>query len=58
MTQNCTIRILPRDAIMSRIRLEWTLAEFYNDNGPTKFVDRLSASLGIHPSTIKVVAVY
>lgn len=43
---------------MSSVRLEWTLEEFYEDGGTTKFIDRLAASLGIHPSTIKIVAVY
>jgi len=32
--------------------------EFFADGGTTKFVDRLAASLGIHASTIKIVAVY
>lgn len=32
--------------------------EFYADGGTVKFADRISAVLGIHASTIKVVAVY
>lgn len=55
---DCQVTIEPRDAIMTNIRLEWTLEEFYADGGTTRFADRLAASLGIHPSTIKVVAVY
>lgn len=43
------ITIEPRNAIMTRVRLEWTLEEFYADGGTTRFVDRLSASLGINP---------
>jgi len=31
---------------------------FYADGGTTKFADRIAAVLGIHASTIKVVAVY
>lgn len=40
------------------MRLEWTLQEFYADGGVVTFTDRLAAVLGIHASTIKVVAVY
>jgi len=32
--------------------------EFYADGGTTRFADRIAAALGIHASTIKVVAVY
>lgn len=38
--------------------MEWTFAEFFASGGTTTFVDRLSASLGIHASEIKVVSVY
>lgn len=32
--------------------------EFYREGGTVKFADRIAAVLGIHASTIKVVAVY
>lgn len=32
--------------------------EFFSDGGTTTFIDRLCAALGIHASTVKVVAVY
>jgi len=32
--------------------------EFYSAGGVTSFVDRVSASLGIHASQMKIVAVY
>jgi hypothetical protein len=38
--------------------MEWTEEEFFANGGTTAFIDRLSASLGIHASTIKVVSVY
>jgi len=38
--------------------MEWTFAEFFASGGTTTFVDRLSTSLGIHKSDIKVVSVY
>lgn len=58
ITPGCEITVEPRDAIMTKVRLEWTLADFYADGGTTRFVDRLAASLGIHASRIKTVAVY
>merc|ERR1719350_1081172 len=58
LTAGCEILIEPRDAIMTKVRLEWTLADFYADGGVTRFVDRMAASLGIHASRIKTVAVY
>jgi hypothetical protein len=38
--------------------MEWTFEEFFADGGTTAFIDRLTASLGIHASTIKIVSVY
>jgi hypothetical protein len=58
LTPDCDIEIKPRDAIMTSVRLEWTLDEFYADQGVTRFSDRVAAALGIHRSTIHVVAVY
>ena len=58
ITPDCSLIIEPRNAIQSKVRMEWTLEEFYKDGGTTAFVDRLAASLGIHASTIKVVGVY
>jgi len=58
ITPGCEIEIKPRDAIMTKIRMEWSLAEFYSDGGTTRFVDRLAASLGISANRIKTVAVY
>lgn len=37
--------------------MEWTMEAFFENGGTTAFIDRLSASLGIHASTIKVVGV-
>jgi hypothetical protein len=38
--------------------MEWTLDAFFSNGGTTKFIDRLTASLGIHASTVKIVSVY
>ena len=58
ITPGCTVYVEPRDAIQTKVRMEWTLDEFYSDGGTTRFVDRLAASLGIDRSRIKTVAVY
>jgi len=58
ITSGCDIVVEPRDAIMTKVRMEWSLAEFYSDGGTTRFVDRLAASLGINANRIKTVAVY
>jgi len=31
---------------------------FFADGGTTSFIDRLTSSLGIHASTVKIVSVY
>lgn len=43
---------------MTKVRLEWTLEEFYADGGVTRFVDRMAAALDISANRIKTVAVY
>jgi uncharacterized beta-barrel protein YwiB (DUF1934 family) len=58
VTQNCDLTIKPRNAIMSMVRMEWTMEAFFADGGTTNFIDRLTGSLGIHASTVKIVSVY
>jgi len=53
----CELEIRPRNAIMTKVKMEWSMEKFFEAGGTTAFVDRLSASLGIHASTIKVVGV-
>jgi len=50
--------IKPRDAIQALVRMEWSLNDFFSSGGTTNFMDRISASLGIHASTVKIVSVY
>jgi len=38
--------------------MEWTMDEFFSGGGTTSFVDRLTSSLGIHASQVKIVSVY
>lgn len=58
ITSGCELKIMPRDAIQTLVRMEWTLDAFFADGGTTTFMDRVAASLGIHASTIKIVSVY
>ena len=58
ITANCTILVRPRGVVQSLVRMEWTMDEFFADGGTTTFVDRLTASLGIHASQVKIVSVY
>jgi len=38
--------------------MEWSFNDFFAKGGTTSFIDRLTASLGIHASTVKIVSVY
>jgi hypothetical protein len=58
LAQGCMLQIAPRDAIQTMVRMEWSVDEFFSNGGTTAFVDRVSGSLGIHASEIKVVSVY
>lgn len=58
LTPWCEITVKPEDAILSNVRMQWTMDEFYASGGTTSFTDRVAAALGIHASQIKVVAVY
>lgn len=40
------------------VRMDFSLADFFSGGGTTNFVDRLSSSLGIHASDVKIVSVY
>jgi hypothetical protein len=53
----CELQIQPRDAIQTKVRMEWTMDKFFAEGGTTSFIDRLCGSLGIHASTVKVVGV-
>jgi len=37
ITAGCEIEVRPDDAILTNVRLEWTLNEFYDDGGVTTF---------------------
>lgn len=52
------MELIPRDAIKTKLRLEWTLEEFYATGGTIRFAERIAAALGIESNRIKTVAVY
>ena len=58
VTAGCNVVVKPRNAIQTLVRMEWTMDEFFADGGTTAFVDRLTGSLGIHASSVKIVSVY
>lgn len=58
ITPGCRMQVRKRDAVLSNVRMNWTLEEFYADGGTSSFADRVSAALGVHRSQVKVVAVY
>lgn len=43
---------------MTKVRMDWSMSEFFASGGTTRFVDRLAASLGISANRIKTVAIY
>ena len=55
---DCVVYVMPRDAIMLGVRLEFTLEEFYADGGIVSFVDRMAGVLGVHKADLKIVSVY
>jgi len=58
MEPECTLFVYPRDAIMLAVRLETTVASFYQDDGVTSFMARLASVLGVHAADLKVVQVF
>jgi len=58
ITSGCQLEIRPRNAVATMVRMDFTLESFFSGGGTTNFVDRLSSSLGIHASDVKIVSVY
>lgn len=54
----CDLQISPKDSIQAKVRMDWSMDEFFSNGGTTRFVDRLASSLGIDSYRIKVVSVY
>lgn len=58
ITSECDLEVRPRNAIATMVRMEFTLESFFSSGGTTLLIDRLSSSLGIHASDVKIVSVY
>ena len=58
VTSGCVVIVIPRDAILTSVRLAWTAAEFFAGDGATNFCQRLASVLGIDASRVKIVSVY
>jgi len=58
ITSGCPLWIKPRDVIQTTVRMDFTLEAFFAGGGTTNFIDRLTSSLGIHASDVKIVSVY
>jgi len=39
------------------MRLETTVADFYTNNGPAKFIDKIAAFLKIETANLKIVSI-
>jgi len=58
ITPGCNLNVIPRDAILTSVRLQWTAAEFFAGDGATTFTQRLASVLGIDMTRVKIVSVY
>ena len=58
ITPGCMVLIIPRDAILTSVRMQWTAAQFFADGGATLFAQRMAAVLGIDVSRVKIVSVF
>jgi hypothetical protein len=54
---NDIIELIQLDSIQLSVRMNMTIDDFFASNGPTEFVDRLAACLGIPSYRIRVVDV-
>lgn len=54
----CVVQVRPRDSIMTSVRINWTVDEFYSSSGVTTFVQNMASVLGVDPSRVKIVSVY
>jgi hypothetical protein len=56
---NCKVRVTLTDSIQLTAKFDMPIANFYRDDGVTKFIDRMCALLQItDKSRVKIVGVY
>jgi hypothetical protein len=54
---NCDVELRLTGSILASVRYEMTPEEFYANNGPTLFIDRVAAVLGVEPWRVKIVSI-
>jgi len=54
---DCIVRIQQIKTVMLSLRVEMDLDTFYATNGPTTFIDKMSAFLGIPPDKLRIVSI-
>lgn len=54
---SCQVRVKLSNYIQITARLTVSVANFYNNNGPTTFLTNICAFLGIDPGRLKIVSV-
>lgn len=57
MNKDCKFTIKPVDAIQGFVRIDWTMSEFFGDDGTSRFISRLASVLNIAPSRIKIAGI-
>jgi len=57
MNANCKFTIKPVDAIQGFVRIDWTMDEFFADDGVDRFINKLASVLNIPPSRIKIAGI-
>jgi hypothetical protein len=60
ITPGCEIHIRPLDAIIGSVRMDWTMDEFWGEDGEgvTSFEQRIASVLGVHWSRVYTIQVY
>lgn len=57
--KNCQVRVSLTNSIQLNARINMDINDFFNNDGQTKFIDRMCAVLGItDTSRLKIVGVY
>lgn len=56
--EKCTIKLSTKNSVALSFRLDMTVDDFFNSNGASTFLSRMSAALGISTSRIRIVGVY
>lgn len=53
----CIVKLEMMEAVQVSLKLEMPLTDFYSTNGPTLFIDRMAAFLGIPNDKLRIVSI-